>query len=139
MLRSSCFSEPIGVDFALSLEPVFVLVAGGKAAHFSSSVGEVADAAMPFRRGQPVGNQVHRPEKISLDDWRSFHYGRSCVCVSPWDPCCNFAGHKSSQSGVFRQPTSMAQHKCPNNGAQPHLAVGILLRALWAGYNMIKQ
>jgi hypothetical protein len=84
---------------------------------------------MSFRRGQSVRNQVHRPEKISLDDGRSFHYGHSCLCVSPWGPCCNFAGHKSSQSGGFRRATSMAQHKCPNNGAQPHLAVGILLRA----------
>ena len=32
---------------------------------------------MPFRRGQPVRNQIHGPEKITLDDRRGLYDGLS--------------------------------------------------------------
>src|SRR3954453_20117600 len=87
---AGCFSEPSGVDFALSLEPVFLLVTRCEAAHFGAAVGQFTDPAMTLGRGQPVRDQVQRPQKIALDDRRRLGNGLRGFCLwnptSPWKP-----------------------------------------------------
>ena len=120
-----------GIHFAFGVEPVICLVAGCEAALFRSLVGELADPAMPLRRGQPMRHEIQGSEKIALRDrhrsnrvdtgWR-IDDGRFCgrqPRFSPWNPCaCNFACHKSSLSGELAPTTEhgstqkLQQRKC---------------------------
>jgi hypothetical protein len=56
------------INFAFGVEPVFCLIARREAALFRPLVGEVADAAMPLRRCQPMRNEVQGSEELALRD-----------------------------------------------------------------------
>jgi hypothetical protein len=55
-----------GVDLAFCVEPVVDLAAWGKAALLCSAVRKIADALVPFCRGQPVRHEKQRPDEACL-------------------------------------------------------------------------